>query len=87
MLVCSRFIQAIVLDERQEHNFTVVSIVIAYKYRVNLVVEDLGWVDLGLGSFPSWRATIVATYCPSRVVEHAKSGSTQPRYSTTRVTL
>ena len=31
--------------------------------------------------------TTVATYCPSRMVEHPKSKSTQPRYSTTRVTL
>ena len=56
-------------------------------YRVTLVVEYLGWVDLDLRSSPGWWADIVATLCPSRVVEHAKSRSTQPRYSTTRVTL
>ena len=32
-------------------------------------------------------AATVATYCPSRMVEHLNSKSTQPRYSTTRVTL
>ena len=45
------------------------------------------FVDLDLGSSPRWWAATVATYCPSRVVEHPKSKSTQPRYSTTRVTL
>ena len=51
------------------------------------VLEDLGWADLDLGSSPGWWAATVATYCPSRVVEHPKSKSTKPRYSTTRVTL
>ena len=46
----------------------------------------LGWVDLDLGSSPGWWASTVATYCPSRMVEHPKSKSTQPRYSTTIVT-
>ena len=46
-----------------------------------------GWVDLDFGSSPGWWAAIVATYCPSREVEYAKSKSTLPRYSTTRVTL
>ena len=45
------------------------------------------FVDLDLGSSPGWWAATVATYCPSRMVEHPKSKSTQPRYSTTRVTL
>ena len=54
-------------------------------YRVPLVVKYLGWVDLDLGSYPGWCATIVATYCLSRVVEHTNSKSTQQRYSTTRV--
>ena len=40
-----------------------------------------------LGSSPGWWAATVATYCPSRIVEHIKSKSTQPRYSITRVTL
>ena len=30
-------------------------------YRVTLVVEYLGWVDLDLGSSPGWWATTVAT--------------------------
>ena len=51
-------------------------------YRVTLVVEYLGWVDLDFGSSPGWWAANVATYGPSRVVEDAKSKSTQLRYST-----
>ena len=39
--------------------------------------EGLGWVDLDLGSSPGWWADIVATYCPSRMVELPKSKSTQ----------
>ena len=57
------------------------------RYRVSLVVEYLGWVDLDLESFPGWWAATVATYCPNRMVEHPKSMSTQPRYSTTSVTV
>ena len=49
-------------------------------YRVGLVVWQLGWVDLDLGSSPGWWAATVATYFPSRMVEHPKSKSTQPRY-------
>ena len=45
------------------------------------------FVDIDLGSSPGWWAATVATYCPNRMVEHPKSKSTQPRYSTTRVTL
>ena len=56
-------------------------------YRVTVVVEYLGWVDLDLGSSPGWWAASVASYCQSRLVEHPKSKSTQPRYSTTTVTL
>ena len=37
----------------------------------------LGW--LRFGEFPGWWAATVATYCPSRVVEHPKSKSTKPR--------
>ena len=33
----------------------------------------LGWVDLDLGSSPGWWAASIATYCPSRMVEHPKS--------------
>ena len=58
-----------------------------YHYRVRRLPEYLGWVDLDLGSSPGWWAATVATYCPSRVVEHAKSKSTQPRYSSTSVNL
>ena len=53
-------------------------------YRVGLVVWQLGWVDLDLGSSPGWWAATVATYCPSRMVEHPKS---QPRFATRWVTL
>ena len=45
------------------------------------------FVDLDLGSSAGWWAATVATYCPSRMVELPKSKETQPRYSTTRVTL
>ena len=38
-----------------------------------------GFVDLDLGSSPSWWAATVVTYCPSRMVEHPKSKSTKPR--------
>ena len=47
-------------------------------YRASHVLEDLGWVDLDLGSSPGWWAATVATYCPSREVEHPKSKSTKP---------
>ena len=47
-------------------------------YRASHVLGDLGWVDLDLGSSPGWWAANVATYCPSRVVEHSKSKSTKP---------
>ena len=41
----------------------------------------LGWVELDLGNSPGWWAASVATYCPSRMVEHPKSNSTQPSRS------
>ena len=41
----------------------------------------LGWVDFDLGSSPGWWAATVDTYCPSRMVEHSKSNSTQPSLS------
>ena len=44
-------------------------------------------VDLDLRSSPCLWAATVATYCPSRRMEHPKSKSTRLRYSTTRVTL
>ena len=56
-------------------------------YRASHVLIDLGWVDLDLGSSPGWWAATVATYCPSRVVEHSKSKSTQPNCQTTSPTL
>ena len=40
------------------------------------MVEYLGWVDLDLGSSSGWWAATVATYCPSRMVEHPKFKST-----------
>ena len=48
-------------------------------YRASHVLEDLGWVDLDLGEFPRLVAATVATYCPSRMVEHSKSKSTAAR--------
>ena len=51
------------------------------------MVWQLGWVDLDLGSSPGWWAATVATYCPSRMVEHSKSKSTQPSCQTTSPTL
>ena len=36
------------------------------------------FVDLDFGSSPGWWAAAVATYCPSRMVEHPKSKSTKP---------
>ena len=46
-------------------------------YRASHVLEDLGWVELDLGS-PGWWAATAATYCLSRMVEHPKSKSTKP---------
>ena len=40
-----------------------------------------------MGSSPGWWAATAATYCPSRVVEHPKSKSTQPRFARRWVTL
>ena len=37
--------------------------------------------------FPGLVGATVATYCPSRMVEHLKSESTQPNSETTRITL
>ena len=50
----------------------------ALLYRASHVLEDLGWVELVLGSSPGWWAATVATYCLSRMVEHPKSKSTNP---------
>ena len=49
-----------------------------HSYKASHVLVDLGWVDLVLGVSPGWWASTVATYCPSRVVEHPKSTSTKP---------
>ena len=54
-------------------------------YRVTLVVEYHGWVGLDSGRSLGWWTAIVATYCPSRVVELVKLKSIQQRYFTTRV--
>ena len=48
-----------------------------HTYRASHVLVDLGWIDLDLGKSPNWWAATVATYCPSRVVEHPKSKSTK----------
>ena len=58
-----------------------------FQYRIRHLPGYLGWVDLDLVSSPSWWAATAATYCPSRMVEHPKSKSTQPRYPGTRWTL
>ena len=42
----------------------------------------LGYVDLDVGSSLGWWADTIATYCPSRMMEHLKSKSTQPRSET-----
>ena len=47
-------------------------------YRASHVLEDLGWVDLDLGSSPGGWAATVATYCPSRPVELSKFSSSKP---------
>ena len=36
---------------------------ISRQYRASHVLEDLGWVDLHLGSSPGWWAATVPTYC------------------------
>ena len=58
-------------------------------YRATMVVVHLGWVDSDLGSSPGPRP--VGCYrsyvLPNRRVEHPKSKSTQPRCTTTMVTL
>ena len=56
-------------------------------YRVTPKVSDLGWVDLDLGSSLGWWAATIATYCPSRMMEHLIPISTQPRSETFWVTL
>ena len=50
-------------------------------YREFYLLANLGWVDLDLESSPGWWAATVASYCPSRMVEHPKSKSTQPRFA------
>ena len=50
-------------------------------YREFHLLANLVWVDLDLGSSPGWWAGTVASYCPSRMVEHPKSKSTQPRFA------
>ena len=45
------------------------------QYRVTELVTVLGWVDLGLGSFPCSWAAPVATYYLGRIVEYRKSKS------------
>ena len=52
-----------------------------------LVVSELGRVDSDLRCSLGWWADTVATYCPSRIVEHLTSKSTQPNSENTRITL
>ena len=40
----------------------------------------MGWVNSELQSSPGWWVATVATFCPSRLVQHPKSKSTQPMY-------
>ena len=40
-------------------------------------VSDLGWVDLDLVSSPTWWTATITTSCPSRMMEHLTSKSTQ----------
>ena len=44
------------------------------------LLANLVWVDLDLGTSPNWWAATVAraTYCPSIMLEHPKSQSTDP---------
>ena len=43
-----------------------------------LVVSELGWVDFDLRCSLGWWAASVATYCPSRMVEHLKMKQPNP---------
>ena len=56
-------------------------------YRVTMQVSDLGWFDLVLRVLFAVGPLPLATYCPSRMREHGKSESTQPRSETCVVTL
>ena len=57
------------------------------QYRVTIQVSDVGWVD-SVKRVPSADGLLpLATCCPSRMREHAKSESTQPRSETCLVTL
>ena len=47
------------------------------RYRVILVVSELGWVDLDLRCSLGWWAATKATYCPGRMVKDLKMKSTQ----------
>ena len=47
----------------------------------------LGYVDLDFGSSLGWWAATIATYCPSRMMEHLIPILTQPRSETFWVTL
>ena len=57
------------------------------RYRVTLVVEYLGWVDLHLEYSIILIGQKVAKMEAHQLGEFPKSKSTKPRYSTTRVTL
>ena len=57
------------------------------RYRVTHLLADLGWVDYDFGSSPGWWAATAATYCRSKMVQHPKSKSTQPRSASRCVIL
>ena len=40
--------------------------------------QEHGLGRLGFGEFPGWWAGTVATYCPSRLVQHPETKSTKP---------
>ena len=45
---------------------------------VAIPIVHLGWVIFDLQNSPGWWAATVATYCPSRMVEHPKTKLTKP---------
>ena len=57
------------------------------RYQSPLLLTDLRWVDLDLGCSTGRWAVLQVRCCPSKVVEHPKSKSTQPRSARRWVTL
>ena len=62
-------------------------------FTVDVLPGDIAGLGPGLGCLrfcefpPGWWAATVSTYCPSRMVEHPKSKSTQPSSATCCVTM